>query len=93
MGKKSRQNGLKVAKYSAKVALVTRELMAEGGLGGSSQVNERMGNTGGCLWECRQFSSTQNEPYEMCRARGDFPIVNRLRRVSFSRADKKSLRG
>ncbi len=19
--------------------------------------------TGGCLWECRQFSSTQNEPY------------------------------
>ncbi len=37
---------------------------------------------GGCRW----FSSTQNES---CRARGDCPIVNRLRMVSFSRADKK----
>ncbi len=51
--------------------------------------NEQMGNTKGCLWECRQLSRTQNEPYEMCRARRDFPIVNRLRMVSFSRADKK----
>ncbi len=31
------QKGLKVAKYSAKVALVTRELMAEGGWGCSPQ--------------------------------------------------------
>ncbi len=29
-----------------------------------AQINERMGNTGGCLWGCPQFSSTQNEPYE-----------------------------
>ncbi len=53
------------------------------------QINERMGNTRGCLWECRQFSSTQNEPNETCRSRGDFSIVNRLRMVSLSRADKK----
>ncbi len=88
-----RQKGLKVAKYSAKV---TRELMAvgDGYCCGPPQINERMGNTGGCLWECRQFLSTQNEPYETCRARGDFPIVNRLQMVSFSRADKKnSVRG
>ncbi len=39
---------MNVAKYSAKVALGTRELMAEGGWGGSPQINERMGNTGGC---------------------------------------------
>ncbi len=30
---------------------------------------------------------TQN--YEMCRARGDFPLVNQSRMVSFSRMDKK----
>ncbi len=91
--KKICQKDLKVAKYSAKVALVTRELMAEGGWGGSPQINERMGNTGGFLWECQQFSSSQNEPYESCWARGDFPIVNRDRMVSFSLADKKSVRG
>ncbi len=48
------------------------------------QINERMGNTGGCLWECRQLSSTQNEPYGV---RGDFPIVNRSRMVTLYRAD------
>ncbi len=46
--------------------------------------NEGMGSTGGCLWECRQLSSTQNEPNETRRARGDFPLVNRLWMVSFS---------
>ncbi len=50
-----------------------------------AHINERMGNTGGCLWESRQFSSTQNEPYETC------PIVNRSLMVSVSRADKKSV--
>ncbi len=69
--KNSCQKGLQVAKYRAKVALVTRELMAAGGWywGGPPQINERMGNTGDCLWECRQFSSTQNELYETSRAR------------------------
>ncbi len=46
--------------------------------------NEGMGSTGGCLWKCRQLSSTQNEPNETRRARGDFPLVNRLWMVSFS---------
>ncbi len=46
------QKGLKVAKYRAKVAFVTWELMAEAA---RQKINERMGNTGGCLWECRQF--------------------------------------
>ncbi len=55
--KKSCQKGLKVAKYSAKVTLVTWELMAEGGWywGSSPQINQRMGNTGYFLWECRPF--------------------------------------
>ncbi len=72
----------------------TRELMVAGGgyCCGPPQINERMGNTGGCLWECRQFSSTQKEPYETCRARGDCPIVNRSPMVSLSWADKKSVR-
>ncbi len=92
-GKKIHQKGLKVAKYSAKVALVMRELMAQGGWhwGNLPQINERMGNTGDFLWECRLFSSTQN--YETHWAREDFPTVNRLRMVSFSRVDKKSVRG
>ncbi len=66
-GGKSRQKCLKVAKYCAKVALVcvweTRELMAAGGgyCCGPPQINQRMGNTGDCLWECQQFLSTQNE--------------------------------
>ncbi len=34
---------------------------------------------------------TQN--YEMCRARGDFPLVNQSWMVSFSRKDKKGVRG
>ncbi len=34
---------------------------------------------------------TQN--YEMCRARGDFLLVNQSRMVSFSRKDKKGVRG
>ncbi len=51
---------------------------------GPPQINQRMGNTGGCLWECRQFLSTQNEQYETRRARGDFPIVNRSQMVSLS---------
>ncbi len=38
-------------------------------------VCEWNGKTGGCLWECQQFLSTQSEPYETCRAREDFPIV------------------
>ncbi len=84
--KKCCQNVLKVAKYSAKVALVTRELMAEGGgyCCGPPQINGRMGNTGGCLWKCQQFSSTQNELYG---ERGDCPIVNPSGVVSLSRAD------
>ncbi len=56
---------------------------------GPPQINQRMGNTGDCLWECGQFLSTQNERYETRRARGDFPLVNRSRIVSLSRADKK----
>ncbi len=59
---------------------------------GPPQINQCMGNTGDCLWECRQILSTQNERYETRRARGDFPLVNRLRMVSLSRADKKSVR-
>ncbi len=59
---------------------------------GPPQINERMENTGGCLWECRQFSSTQNEPYETCRARRDFPLVYRSWMVSLSRADNTSVR-
>ncbi len=51
----------------------------------SPQLNDRMGNTGDCLWECRQLSSTQNEPY----GRGE---INRSRMVSLSREDKKCLR-
>ncbi len=71
-----------------------RELMAAGGgyCCGPPQINQHMGNTGGCLWECRQFLSTQNEQNETRRARGDFPLVNRSRMVSSSRADKKSVR-
>ncbi len=71
---KSRQKGLKVTKYSVKVL---------------PQINQLMGNTGDRLWECRQFLSTQNEQYETHRARGDFPLFNRSRMVSLSRADKK----
>ncbi len=77
----SRQKGLKVAKYCAKVTLVCvrrGELMAAGGgyCCGPPQINQRMGNTGGCLWECRQFLSTQNKPSTKTRrARGDFPLV------------------
>ncbi len=54
--KQSSQKGLKVAKYSAKFPLDTREWMAEGGWywGSSPLINKHMGNTGGCLWECRQ---------------------------------------
>ncbi len=48
-----------------------------------------MGKTGGCLWECRKFLSTQNEQYRTRRARGEFPLVNRSRMVSLSRADIK----
>ncbi len=59
---------------------------------GPQQINKRMGNTGGCLRECRQFSSPQNEPYITSRARGDFPIVNRSRVVSLSRVDNKCKR-
>ncbi len=67
----------------------TWELMAAGGGGccGLPQINQCMGNTGGCLWECRQFLSTQNEQYETRRARGDFPLVNLSPMVSLSRAD------
>ncbi len=94
--KKSHQNVLKVAKYCVKARVwETWELMAAGGgyCCGPPQINELMGNTGGCLWECRQFSSrtdntptqrTQNEPYETCRARGDFPIVNQSQMLSLS---------
>ncbi len=69
----------------------TRELMAAGGgyCCGPPQINQCMRNTGDCLWECRRFLSTQNEQYETRRARGDFPLVNRSRMVSLSRADKK----
>ncbi len=56
--------------------------------GGSPQINECIGNTGGCLWDS---SRAQSEPYETRRARGDFPLVNRSRMVSFSRADKKKV--
>ncbi len=68
----------------------TRELMAAGGgcCCGPSQINH-MGNTGDCLWECRQFLSTQNEQYKTRGARGDFPLVNRSQMFSLSRADKK----
>ncbi len=68
-----------------------QEPMAEGGWywGGSSQINQRMGNTWNFLWECRQSLSTQNELYEVRWASGDFSIVNRSRMVSFSWADNK----
>ncbi len=36
-------------------------------------------------------SSTQNEPYEMCRARGDFPIVHQSRMVSLNGSPRLSL--
>ncbi len=55
---------------------------------GPLQINQRMGNIGDCLWECRQFLSTQNEQYETRRVRGD---INRSRMVSLCRADKKKL--
>ncbi len=51
--------------------------------------NQHMGNTGDCLWECRQYLSTQNEQYKMHRVRGYLSLVNRLQMVSLSRADKK----
>ncbi len=72
----------------------TRELMAAGGgyCCGPPQINQRMGNTGDRLWECRQFLSTQHEQYETHRARGDYPPFNRSRMVSLSRADKKIVR-
>ncbi len=91
-GKKSAKRVWKLLNIMLKSRSSVVTLMAEGGWGGSPQINERMGNTGGCLWECRQFSSIQNEPYETCRARGDFP-VNRLLMVSFSRGAKKKCTG
>ncbi len=72
----------------------TRELMAAGGgcCCGPPQINQHMGNTGDCLWECRQFLSTQKEQYETHRARGDFPLVNRSRRFHYLGQIKKSVR-
>ncbi len=69
----------------------TQELMAAGGgyFCIPPQINQRMGNTGDCLWECQQFLSSQNEQYKTRRARRDFPLVNLSRMVSLSRADKK----
>ncbi len=72
---KSRQKGLKVTKYSAKVALVCVRRGADGSSCSPPQINQRMGNTGDRLWEWRQFLSTQNEQYETHRARGRFSTI------------------
>ncbi len=94
--KKATRMFWKLLNILLKSHLCVRDAGADGSgwwiLCGPLQINKRMGNTGGCLRECRQFSSPQNEPYKTSRARGDFAIVNRSRVVSLSRVDNKCKR-